>query len=387
MEDKSQSDVGPLEGLPGLFPRPPHQLASLPVRYRWEVTRRHPYYTCHWRYAREYYRQNLELTPAEAQLASINAQLLALIGVAGPLPNPDTDFENLGEAELQPGWLSGSVRPLSLRGMASLLIASAPAPVLKYLGTVIFQASTEDKPDALPRREQALLDLARADIKDLNLQLEEPYVAINPTASIGQLNKDLAQLLSEWKAQRDLGNQRDRSDKYEQYLKVWDLREGWQAGTYDSSRELKLKEIARVLKQPISNVANHYRNGFELITGLSYNPSLWAKMMAVIKFTWRPETAGDSAQIGPVTKRRPLKSPTRRPVPDSVVAAPDDQSGGLSSNLPDDADPIGDWETYEDIGTLLRKGRDVEEILDELELGPAWVPVIRTLRSRSEEGL
>lgn len=41
--------------MPGLVPRPPFQLRSLPIEFRWEVTRRHPYYQAWWILAKRHY--------------------------------------------------------------------------------------------------------------------------------------------------------------------------------------------------------------------------------------------------------------------------------------------------------------------------------------------
>lgn len=90
---------------------------------------------------------------------------------------------------------------------------------------------------------------------------------------------------------------------------------------------------------------------------------------------------------GPVSKRRPLKSPTRREVPESVLSPHGEGQPGLTSLVPDINCALGDWEIQEDIGTLLDKGKTDEQILAELELPPTLLSTIQYLRGRNKDGL
>ena len=99
--------------VPDIVSRPPFQLRSLPIRYRWEVTRRHPYYQNFWLIARAHHRRE----PIDHAVDELFGQVVVLIfeaiGVTGEPPDPGTEFAELGEADLQSGWLSGAVHPIT----------------------------------------------------------------------------------------------------------------------------------------------------------------------------------------------------------------------------------------------------------------------------------
>jgi hypothetical protein len=91
--------------------------------------------------------------------------------------------------------------------------------------------------------------------------------------------------------------------------------------------------------------------------------------------------------IGPVSRRRPLVSPTPRPVPESVV-------GGRSStghgNSPLDLgtityDPAKFRELLQDIRDLISKRRSDKEIVAELNLSNYSLDAIAYLRQRGGE--
>ena len=312
--------------VPGIVPRPPFQLRSLPIQYRWEVTRRHPYYQCFWLIARAHHRQEPLAHEAEKYFRHLAVAILAMIGVSGEPPHPATEFTDLGEADLQPGWLSGAVHPITLRGIVGLLIAALPKETLGHVGLKLIEAGCDDHENEPPRRTQAMMDLSTLDNPGLDCYLDEPIVSVNPAASGRQITEAVSELLKNWKSQRGLAEKRDRSDKYPDYLRVWDWREGWTGRDYDITREKKLKEVAVELGLELSTVNNHYRSAFELIIGQPYSPGMWFRVFGVNKFA---DLTGEGIQ-GPVTHRRPLVSPTRRPVPESVLGCVSENGDDLS---------------------------------------------------------
>ena len=177
-------------GLPptGPVPRLPFQLRSLPIGMRWEVTRRHPYYQAFWKPARAFHRNDpLSYGAAEPLLRVAAVASLRMIGVVGEPPDPKTPFSALGESNLNPAWLSGAVHPVSLRGMAAVLLASLSKDALSTLGLLFAEASCED-PEAGPARVlTSMMDLQASDKPDFDNYPDEPFVSINPAASVSQL--------------------------------------------------------------------------------------------------------------------------------------------------------------------------------------------------------
>ena len=229
---------------------------------------------------------------------------------------------------------------------------------------------------------QRMLDLQSLQEPGLDSYPDEPFVSINPAASGRQVSDAIAKLLRQWKEQRGLAEERVRSAKYLEYLKVWDLREGWQDGAYDRTKERTLREIAGELGTPVPSVNNHCRSAFELITGHPYSPEIWCQLFGVLK---RSRFAG--TQSGRVSQRRPLKSPTVRPVPEAVISpGGDDQTGaGLVSSQSDPRADQASAELLHDILELIKIGRSNQEIIDSLELPGVSLDDVEYLRGRQHE--
>jgi hypothetical protein len=380
-DHKTSGESNQALGMPDIVARPRLQLRSLPIRYRWEVTRRHPYYQSLWLIARAHHRHEPLAHAADEYWRQIAVLILGMIGVSGDPPDPGKEFAELGEVELQSAWLSGAVHPITLRGLAGLLIAALPKETLGHVALQLLEAGRDECGSEPPRRHSALLNLAALDMPGLDSYPDDPIVAVNPAASGRQITEAVTELLKHWKAERGLAEKRDRSDKYPDYLQVWDLREGWTGRTYDITREKKLKEVAVELGLELSTVNNHYRNAFELIIGHPYSPGMWFRVFGVNKFF-------DFADgvLGPVTHHRPTVSPTRRPVPESVLGCASKEGDEISPSAEVRASHSFDVERLiEQIVKLLHAEPDDARIAERLELGPAAIPAIARLRERQGE--
>ncbi len=106
--------------------RPPNQLHDLPVRFRWEVSRRHPYYLVFWSNARLYRHSEPDTPAAQLQLRQAAMLMLGAIGVTGEPVDPAQSFEELDGGDLDPAFLSGTVQPMTLRSIAAMLIGALP---------------------------------------------------------------------------------------------------------------------------------------------------------------------------------------------------------------------------------------------------------------------
>ncbi len=356
-----------------MIPRPIFQLRSLPISIRWEVTRRNPYYYVWWKQARaEHRRQPLD-SEEDVTLRQAAIAILGMIGVIGEPPDPARSFAELGSDELNSAWLSGAVHPATMRGLAAILIAALPKSTLAQLGRIFLTAACDELEDRTPRQIEAMQQLTVAGWEGLNSFPNEPLVSINPAASERKITEAVDVLLKEWKEQRGLDERRDRSDKYDEYLEVWDLREGWRNGVYDRSAEQTFREIAASTKRSVSTLNNQYCRAFELITGHRYSRELWFAMFGPIKVT---ELIGSDAG----RTRRPATSPTPRPVPDSVVSSDSEQAtsaGSVVGNAQGGSD-TGLVELLNDISTMVGLGRTDAQIAAELDLPPEYIPYLRS---------
>jgi hypothetical protein len=349
---------------------------------RWEVTRRHPYYLAWWRYARDHYRNEPVGDQAESLLRQAAVAILAAISVCDTPPNPNVAFEQLSAEDLNPAWLSGAVHPITMRGLAALLIAALPKDTVGYVGAKLIEAACDDIEDEPPRRIKALSELSILDKPGLDAYPDEPIVSINPAASGRQVNEAVTQLLPQWKQERNLLEKRDRSDKYADYLRVWDLREGWHDGTYYRTQERMLREVASDLQMSLTTVHNHYRHAFEMIVGHPYSPQLWFRILGPLKLSDLYGT-----ELGPVSRNRPSTSPTRRDIPESVLTSPS-VDGSTRGPIALGATSSGDVEflrLLHDIHRLVVQGWTDRAIVERLELPEAFIPAIPYLRQRGSE--
>ena len=308
---------------------------------------------------------------------------LYAIGVSGDPPDPTVEFGGLGSDQLSAGWLSGAVQPISLRGLAALLIPHLPRETVGWVGAAIIEACEEDKDGDPPHKAMAMLKLLTLNAKGLDSHVDEPIVSINPAASGREIERGLELLLPAWKAERSLPMRRDRSEKYTEYLQVWDLREGWVEGAYDRTREQTLREIAEQIHESISTVSNRYRSAFELIVGHEYSPELWFRIFGILKFSTLAQEG-----LARVSRRRPLRSRTRRETPEARLGG---SSGDAPvepvTTVPDASDHAGLPLLLSDIRRLIGRGWDDAEIAQELGLTEVAIPAIAALRTRQFEGL
>ena len=94
--------------IPGLL----QTLHLLPLKYRWEFTRRHPYYLQFWELAHRHY-AGLLTDPQEARWGQLAAYILLGIGVSGDPPPPTSGPDALQLNQLASAWHDGAAAPLT----------------------------------------------------------------------------------------------------------------------------------------------------------------------------------------------------------------------------------------------------------------------------------
>jgi hypothetical protein len=300
--------------------------------------------------------------------------VLAQIGVSGRPPDPASDFNKLGENELQSAWLSGAVQPITLRGIAGLLMAALPKTSLCALSVLMFEASKPDADGKPPTLAAALMQLRRIELESMDCLLDEPVVSINPAASARDVRKGLDAAIVQWKRERGLAERRNRSEKFDEYLRVWDKREGWTGGAYDRGEERTLRDVAKELRQSISTVRNHYRRAFELIVGYPYRPEAWGAFFSVLKLTRLIQQP-----VSDVSIKRPQRSKTRLEAPEARLLG--SSTEGETRSPLSFATTYSDQHVHEillDIQSLSELGKSPREIATELELPFACLPEIES---------
>ena len=279
------------QDLPSLFWRPFLQLCFLPIKSKWEATRRHPVYIVSWEPKKA---SKLEDDAGNALLSQevVDASRIILLGAIGVdaevACSPATEFSELGE--LNSAWKSGAVVPMSFRKLAMLLVTHLPKDTLAFLGMTLVEASCEDKAVEAAGEEpgskklQSIRKIASADHDGLSLLCPEPFVSINPGASGRQVGREINNLLKQWKDKFDLEEVRERNNKHSEYFSVWDTREGWSNGAYKSGKRKTFAQIAQEKKVPLTTVHAQYKKAFKLITGHSYCFDAYFTLFGWFKF-------------------------------------------------------------------------------------------------------
>jgi len=374
---------------PYLFvPRPAGQLRNMPINFRWEVTRRHPIYLQNWQFAQRFFQWSRRGSPrvaesdlVELRVSGVSAQFLNAIGVTSFAPDPSLDFSEIGEGLGENGWLGGSISPVTLRGLWGLLISALPPEVFSATATRLAnEMAIEGGPDE--RRAAGLMALQQVIESQIDQMIDEPIVSINLGVSDRQITQDLKPLLARWRAQRNIEVGRDRSDNFADYLRVWDLREGWSGGVYRSADEKTLRNVAEELGIEPTTASSRYRSAFQLITGHKYSPTMWLRFMGIEKLSRETQEV-----IGCVASKRPTKLRSNRAVPSSVLGEghavetiANEQQAGRELARQQLSDLILDIES------LVRERKTDEEILGllEVETGEncAVIEFIEAIRSR-----
>ena len=285
--------------LPEIMKRPSGQLLAMPPVVRWEVTRRHPYYLLCWEKAWKYHCEPAASDPYEQLMRYAAMAMLNLIGISGSPVDPATPAQVALGPSCDFMGPSGSVQPMTFRTMARMLIQCLPRAERICLAS-IFQVSasseyaqTGDDESQLRQRQIALVELARLKSPPLDSFAETSLFYIHPEASQRTVQSDLAVVMGKLKKQRGIPEKRLGLNKFKKCLAVWDLREGWMGGGYDMTKEVELRHIAQRLRTPVSTVFSRYKMAFELITGHSFETSLWLRLLARFKFAQADVDYGD----------------------------------------------------------------------------------------------
>lgn len=236
------------------------------------------------------------------------------LGVGNSTVDPRLSFSELSSAGPDAAaWLYGTAHPITLGGQLSILVAALPPQTLAKIGRLLVNCFADGAEGGRATALQSLLNLQDP---ALAAYADVPFLSISPTASTRELQRDLPVALKPWRDRPGIVLTRDRSEHVIKYLQVWDRREGWHEGQYESSAERTFRQIGGDLKLSLSTVNNRYRSAFELITGHPYSPALWFKIFGPMKFS---RLFGD--EVGPISLRRPQRSPVPHPVADAVVSA------------------------------------------------------------------
>jgi len=345
--------------------RPMAVVNQLPVEYRWEFTRRHPLYLQFWLAARQF-REQPSTDQATRFLQEAASLILNCVNVASSVlpPNPQDDFASLGMDAAGSGWEGGAVAPAMIQSLAHMLLLVLPKEERAQLGRLLNESAEYDSSDRvqIAAFHQRLAALPGEVWKSFPVA---PIISINLQAPQRAITDAVETLVRRWKQDRGITETRRRDDKLEEYLAVWDLREGWADGAYDGTREKQFHEIAEQLHVPLPTVVSRYRAAFKILTGHDYQPELWIRLFGPIKLSRLNDPNGNSR----LARYRPWRTRNLRPVAESVLLPgrreADDprflEGAGIT------ASDLGLVELQLDVQALIERGDSDDRIQQELD--------------------
>lgn len=264
------------------IPRGPAVMQELPFRYQWQVTRRHPYYLHYWRYAHPRFFPADELDRWLQQRAP--SALFLMLGARGEPVDPAEETPTDESSLHFNSWESGAVMPPLLMAHAVVLAHTLSPDALRLLARVFSECARTS--DAEERSRAVAARLYRENHAELNQITNLPMVTINLRAPMTAIEEGVRMFVAQWREQHGVEGGRRRDANVQDYLDVWDLREGWTGSGYDVRRERSFKQIAVELRRPRSTVASQYASAFRLITGRDQAYEVWMRLFLVMKLSF-----------------------------------------------------------------------------------------------------
>lgn len=339
-----------------LLPRPIEVIHALPPEFRWEFTRRHPFYVglaTQFRIFPDMFEE-----PALGQMLTRVRAFLRLLGVTVDPPPPSASFADLmGDASISRGWLDGSIAPVTMRGMAMALTGLPPDAKALIIEALSNSMGGEDSVN------QAILDLHAASHPALDSHPGEMIVGINLHAPLTAIKTAVGTLVGDAKKRRNIPETRRRFDNLSDKVEAWDLREGWTNGSYDIERELSFEQIGQTMNSPASTAFDRYREAFYLVTGFDYSFNNWCLAFMTEKLS--------GLGVEECLQRRRNRGASDKS-DDQAVEAADEQIG---------ADPVLEtgaaFAVVTDVATLIARGFDDSHISKELDVPQNLVSYLR----------
>lgn len=371
-----------------LFFRPRDQLLALPLRYRWEFSRRNPYYLEYWQLARTYRATGPTNDDASNMLGMLAVGILHQIGVSGDPVDPATRFEELEVESADPAFLSGAIQPMTYRNMLTHFIGAFPLTDLAVIGNLLRTAAHReyqvegDDPHQNLQRMRALEQLNSLQSKTLDSYFDGPLVYINVEASQRSIQEAIELFVRRLKERRRIGETRLHTSKLDGLLEVWDRHEGWTGSGYDVNSEQPFAMIAGKLGLAKSTVIERYQSAFQWVTGHAFAAAPWIALLAAVKLAgksgtlphahrvrWSRLQQANSSQLVSETLLTPGKTEGRSGVIEQASAV-----SGSNDVL----------DVLIDIDQLLGKGLSNEAICEKLGFEATDVAYLR--KHREEHG-
>lgn len=390
MDESTRADLAKLEE--SLYRRDPTILLDLPVRFRWEFTRRHAYYQMGWRLAPAVLRAATQGGETDPVFSAWVLAAMKSIGVAvepDGIPDPATEFDQLDVQ--QNAWVQpSSVRPILIRDLVAILLSTIPKDdglrIVEAIRDAVLDDGRVENDDAAQtqQRYNAIRSLLASGIPYLTSELTEPFFWFHLNASQRQIEGDLAAHLARLRAERGLVERRVPVSKLEAYLNAFDAIEGWRDGGYQREDAATVAAAAARLGIPRSTCWSRYSEAFRLITGHPYQLDIWWRIFAQLKIAMSRRDGLDVDQS--YLARRAQRAPSTVPIAESrVFQGRDGTLDALQrfSGKPTQEEWVDD---RLELANRIADGQSDEEIAEALGAHPSLIAQYRDLCAHGVAG-
>jgi hypothetical protein len=282
-----------------------------------------------------------------------------------PLP-PENGLETLDDEKLASFWMGGAISPIRVRTLVTNMFGCLPPETLRAVGEILLRASEIDRKDP-PQTYLFVQDITQGKYPHFDDMFPELMININLHAPQRAIVRAVEDLVRSSKEKLGISETRRRDDRIDEYLAVWDMREGWVNGAYDCRSEKQFKKIGRNLRRPVQTVVNQYCSAFRLIFGCDYSPEAWFNGVGMLKFLgW---IGGGLSRI---TSMRPKQNRRPREVPESVLethrTVDADRVNTTYQSVAGQPHDLPDIDLAIDLQDLISRGWTNSQIIAELQL-------------------
>ncbi|TWU39888.1 hypothetical protein Q31b_32030 [Novipirellula aureliae] len=260
--------------------RPERHLDRLTVEFRWEVTRRHPVYLQLW----QVHQASQEMSPPGSwqelrQIEDVISACNAIRVVSEPV-DPALSFAELSAMDPSGLFHCNALQPITVKMMLGLIGKHLSSDSLRQVAQS-FTRLADGKDGALDTNEAliAFAEIINSVEPEMEAVMPGPFYVVSPVAPREQWQEDMARCQNYWREQLNLEPSRDRPRDYSNYLRAWDLSEGFGGGRYNRDGAKSFAEVGRVLSKDESTIRRWYHRAFFLITGHEFSNENWHSVM------------------------------------------------------------------------------------------------------------
>tara|TARA_R110002073_G_scaffold8761_8_gene46913 strand:+ start:5473 stop:6609 length:1137 start_codon:yes stop_codon:yes gene_type:complete len=261
--------------------RPERHLDRLTIEFRWETTRRHPVYLQLWETRQSAQAMSPPVSWQEIRQNEDVINACNAIRVVSEPVDPALSFEELSASEPNNLFHCNALQPVTVKMMLGTIGKHLSSDSLRLVAASLSRLA--DGKDGILDHNDALIafaDIINSVEPEMEAVMPGPFYVVSPVAPREQWQEDMARCQNHWREQLNLEPSRDRPRDYPNYLRAWDLTEGFSEGQYHRDRARSFADVGRELSKNESTIRRWYHRAFFLITGHEFSNENWHSVMA-----------------------------------------------------------------------------------------------------------